>query len=457
MIQFLKEHYRVVLYIIAWILIARFAGFLLYAVLPIGVFLLRRNGRWQDILFGFIMCLVLSDMIRGLPGMAVMKTAKNGYILALSMVLFLDQARMQPLARLFTIFLPFLVYAFFPIIRSPVPMVSIEKTVSYALLFLVVPNYVLQNFRLYGWDFFKNLIWFLVFVLLSQKLLPLIDDPSHYYIADRFKGWFGNPNGMAIFVYLTLVLFGTVNHLHKGLFSWASVVFIYAVLVYFLISCGARTSLMSSLMFILFIQFFRISTLLGIISFISFLGLAELLSSNLPYIIDLLGLDDYLRVDTISDGSGRYVAWAYVWDLIMNHGYFLFGAGFENEGYLMLKAYRYLSQLGHEGGAHNTYLVFWLNTGIIGLVLFLRSLVLAFIKATKHTSIAMAILFSLLFSIMYESWLAGSLNPYTILLLVILTIVSEDEIMNAVDQQAETEAEPEALPEESPPLILPAR
>lgn len=454
--QFLREHFQVVFFILSWVLIARWAGSLLYVVLPLSVFLFRRAGRWQDIVFCFIMCLVFSDMIRGLPGMDVMKSAKSLYILAMALVLLVDQVQMQPLARLFTIFLPFFVYAFFPIFFSPVPFAAIEKTVSYALIFLVVPNYVLYCFRLYKWDFFKNLVWFVVLMLISQQLMRLSGSPGQYLITDRFRGFFGNPNGMAIFVYLSLVLFMVVNHLHHGLFSRSGQLVIYAVLFYYLITCGARTALMASLMFMLFIQFFRISVLLGIISFIAFIGVSELLASNLPAIITAMGLQNYLRVDTISDGSGRYIAWTYVWDLINHHGYFLFGAGFENEGYLMLKAYSYLSRLGHEGGVHNSYLAFWLNVGIVGLLIYFRSFVLIFIKASKNTSIAFAVMFSVLFSILYESWLAGSLNPYTIMLLIILTVMSEEEIIGSIGRESKEEPVAEEVPAK-PQLVLPAR
>lgn len=70
----------------------------------------------------------------------------------------------------------------------------------------------------------------------------------------------------------------------------------------------------------------------------------------------------------------------------------------------------------------------------------------------------MAVLFSVLFSILYESWLAGSLNPYTILLLVILTVMSEGEVIGSIAQAAGDPPDRE-LPEPAapPPLILPAR
>lgn len=454
--QFLRDHFPLVLIILAWVFVAFTAAPLLYAVLPLTVLLFRRRDMWQEILFGLLICLVLSDMSQDIRPMRVMKTAKYAYVLILAVLVLLDQARMQPMARIFGIFLPFFIYAFFPIVWSPVPVLAVEKTLSYAIIFLVVPNIVLLNFRLYGWDFFKNLIWFIMLILLSQQVLPYIAPESWSFIADRFRGYFGNPNGLAIFVYLTFVLFAVLNHLRRDLFTVSAKVFIYAVLIYYVITCGARTSLMSTLMFVVFIQVFRISIFLGIISFFAFLAIGELVSNNLPAILTALGLQDYMRVDTLRDGSGRYYAWRYAWDQLNQQGFFLFGGGFDNEGTLMYEGRAYLAQLGHQGGVHNTYLAFWLNTGIVGLLLFLRSLFLVFIKASKNTSISMAILFSVLFSILYESWLAGSLNPYTIMLLVILTIVSEEEIN---EQRSDEEAVAEPLPTEAvrPPLLLPAR
>jgi hypothetical protein len=68
----------------------------------------------------------------------------------------------------------------------------------------------------------------------------------------------------------------------------------------------------------------------------------------------------------------------------------------------------------------------------------------------------MAVMFSVLFSILYESWLAGSLNPYTIMLLVILTVMSEEEIIGSLSRSAEEVAD-EPVAESPPPLVLPAR
>jgi hypothetical protein len=100
----------------------------------------------------------------------------------------------------------------------------------------------------------------------------------------------------------------------------------------------------------------------------------------------------------------------------------------------------FLERMGHQGGVHNSYLSMWLNVGIVGLVIYLRSFLLLFFKSSKLAPISLAIMFSVLFSIMYESWLVGSLNPYTIVLLMIMTMVSEEEIAGAERYTSEEEA-----------------
>ena len=52
-----------------------------------------------------------------------------------------------------------------------------------------------------------------------------------------------------------------------------------------------------------------------------------------------------------------------------------------------------------------------------------------FIKASKLVPMSIGVMFALMFSITYESWLVSSLNPYTIIVLIIITIVSEAEIV----------------------------
>ena len=170
-----------------------------------------------------------------------------------------------------------------------------------------------------------------------------------------------------------------------------------------------------------------------------FLAVVEIISSNLAVIVFALGLQDYMRVETLEDGSGRYFAWRFAWEKIQD--FFLMGGGFANDEYIMRQHYPYLRSMGHHGGVHNSYLTMWFNMGLIGVLIYFRSFILIFIKSSKKVKVAFPIMFSVMFSILYESWINGSLNPFTITLLISMTMISEPEIINWSEYEAEEEEE----------------
>ena len=460
MTAFFKEHAQIYVMIMLWAATTWFAGPLLYLVLPASVFLMRSRDMWPDMIFGFLVILIWSDMNPGVVPFRTVKTAKNTYIVALAIIYLMETARMQPPAGIFKIFLPFFAFSFVPIVASGVPLTSIQKTLSYALLYLVVPNYVLYCYRRQGWTFFRHMIIFIVVFLALQRVLPYFTPPWWTFVAGRFRGFFGNPNGLSIFCYLCFMLVTVLFSLKPDLFSFRGKVVVYAVLGYFLIEGGSRTSVTAALMFLLFYRFFAASPFLGFLAFLVFGVAVEAVSSNLPAILSALGLREYFRVETIADGSGRYFAWAFAWNKINEGGYFLLGGGFGNDEFIMRQHYPYLRTMGHHGGVHNSYLTMWFNVGIVGILLFFRSFLLIFVKAVKNAPYAFAVMFSVMFSVLYESWLTGSLNPFTIVLLCIITLLSEDEIVNwreHLPADGEEAAVEEPAAEPVPRLILPAR
>ena len=163
------------------------------------------------------------------------------------------------------------------------------------------------------------------------------------------------------------------------------------------------------------------SPVLGFIIFILTIFVYQIVSENLIDIIVSLGLGDELRVDTLESGSGRIIAWKFAWQHIQDS--FYFGNGFSYTEYLFRQNYEYLSKLGHQGAAHNAYLTIWLDTGLMGLIAFFIGLIITFYKASKYSKLAIPILYSILFSNYYESWITASLNPFTIQLLFTLTII----------------------------------
>jgi len=151
----------------------------------------------------------------------------------------------------------------------------------------------------------------------------------------------------------------------------------------------------------------------------------EVLFQNFELIVKSLGLDDYFRIKTLETGSGRNIAWTFAWEKIQEN--FFFGKGFAYDELLYSSHYEELSIKGHQGNAHNSFLTIWINTGVFGLFFFIRAILATFFVAAKNSRYAFPILFAVAFSANFESWLAASLNPFTFLFLMMMTILISPE------------------------------
>ena len=133
-----------------------------------------------------------------------------------------------------------------------------------------------------------------------------------------------------------------------------------------------------------------------------------------------------MRVDHLDNGSGRLIAWTYAWSEIQKH-YFILGRGFSFEEYLFSLKQDWFEVRGHIGSVHNSFLAVWLNTGIIGLICFVYGILTNFIRAAKVNPLAFPCMFAIIFSNMFESWLQASLNPFTIIALLVLTLLQYEK------------------------------
>jgi O-antigen ligase len=442
MISFLRGHFQLILVILVWLSVGYFYQGAVLALLPLSVFFFKSRELWPEILFGMLIIFVFSDMEHDMfPRMKVFKSAKNLYVVAVAVIFLLETYRYQPPSGVFKIFLPFFLYSIFPLVFSNSLFIGVQKTLSYALLFLVVPNWVLYCYRRQGWEFFRNLIFFMLAILLAGPVLTRFGTELTS-VAGRFRGILGNPNGLGIFSFLMLMFVMVVTSINPKVLSklerWA----VLAIIGYFIVKTGSRSALASGLMFFVFHRFFSFSPWIGFIALVSSVIGIEMVSSNFEIIVIALGLEEYFRLGTLKEGSGRYFAWEFAWIHIQK--YFVFGGGFANDEFIMRSNRLYLEKMGHQGGVHNTYLSLWLDVGIVGLLIYFRSFFLVFLKASKLVPMSLAVLFSCLFSIMYESWLVGSLNPYTIILVMIMTVVTEPEIVLWRESVTTPDDEPDA-------------
>src|SRR5437870_633103 len=125
----------------------------MYVVLPISLLLLQRKGLYEVIFIGFFFMLIMSDI------MLFAKDAKNTYIVMLSLFFFLDRNNFSFSNRMFLSFLPFFFIATICLIFTEDFFTSLQKTLSYILLLVTVPNFVEKLYKENGPTFFKNIMW----------------------------------------------------------------------------------------------------------------------------------------------------------------------------------------------------------------------------------------------------------------------------------------------------------
>ena len=103
---------------------------------------------------------------------------------------------------------------------------------------------------------------------------------------------------------------------------------------------------------------------------------------------------------------------------------YIFGRGWAyDEHWILGPIQETLKLLNHQGGVHNVYLILWLNTGVVGLLIYLSSLIHLFFRAAKNSGLALPILFACLFVANFEPWLAASLNPFTIQFIICISVI----------------------------------
>ena len=394
--------------------------------ISISIFVFISKEFYTEIFIGFLFILVFSDNLEeGLFGFA--KTYKPLYALLLMLVLFTKRKENKVDFLIFKKFIPFLIIAAFALFFASNNLVDgIQKTISYTFLLLTVPYFIVINFERRGAHFFKTLIYFIITILVIGILLRYVNYDLVISHGNRLRGIFGNPNGLGIFLILTFIIIFIVNKYFPNLLSKREKIIFYLIILYSILQSGSRTALISVFLFYLLYRIQSLPIILRITLFIGIILFSQFLFANIADVVASIGMEEYFRINTLEEGSGRFIAWKFAWENIQKN--IVFGRGFGFDEFLMRSNYENLTKLGHQGGVHNTYLILWLNTGLIGLLAFLRGFFLVFIKAAKNSTMALPAMVAVMFSINFEPWLAASLNPFTILFLVIITIMTDVSI-----------------------------
>ena len=433
MLQYCKENIQLFLILPIWLIVGIYGGPIIYGVLPITMFLMQRKDMYEELLLGYLFILILSDSQEGALYFA--KEVKNIYISLLAVFIFIDRKDFQPFNDLYKIFIPFFVISLITISFSTGDsffLTGVQKTISFLLSFIVIPNIVIKLYRENGIQFLRRFVLFIFTVLVIGFLLKYILPETALLLGERYRGIFGGPNGLGVFCLLSFIAFFVINNFFPELFTKNERILIVGIILLSVFYSGSRNALISVLIFYIFQRFFSLSPFLGFILFLVALFITDLISSNATAIVLSLGLGDYFRTNTIEEGSGRYIAWAFAWNQIQNN--FFIGKGFAYNEFYMRHHYGELLKLNHQGGIHNSFLTFWMDQGLVGLLIYLYSYILMFIKAAKKSKFAFPIMFAISFSAFFESWLVGSLSPFAFMGMFVFTIITSEEIVPQRDE-----------------------
>lgn len=432
MLEYLKRNIQFLAMLTIWVAsgwVMTDAG---VAVVLLSVVLLKRKEMFAEMIIGLIFILILSDSRQ--DQLEFSQKVKDMYLLLLTLFYLFDRKHFQFKNTLVLSFIPFLIWSFAMVFRSSEMMVAFQKTLSYGLLYFIVPAYFIKAFHDKGPQFLKDFIM-LVSILLFTGFLLIILNPEFVYLAGRYTGVLGNPNGMGIYCVITLMLFMCTIIKFPDLFTKQEKIIIFTLIGLSAIMTGSRNTLMSIIIFLLFTKFYKISYWYGFMAVIVAILLYQVVFSNLPSILEALGLAKALRAENLESGSGRIVAWIFALNNINSSlSLFMMGGGFSFDEMLFYNNRHALSALGHQGGVHNTFLALWLNTGIIGLILWMFGFLRNIFKAVTITYTALPLLYTVLFSAFFEAWLMGSLNPYHITMLLIVTLTLTDNKEFAQDK-----------------------
>ncbi len=426
MIYFLRQYHQLLIMCLLWVISAFYGGSsVAYVVVGASVLLFALNGRYFELLLGFFFLLLLSDNLDERLWFA--KTFKNFYMVLMALILISDREKFKPYSNIANLFIPFFALSIFALQFSGALSVGVQKTLSYILLMLTIPNYFKYFQREMGIQFLKDILYFLLLIIIVGYVIKYIDFSFAYIDGGRMRGLFGNPNGLGIFLFLFFSFFSFVIAFYPNLFSLNEKRLIYFVVFAALIFCGSRTAFICIFMFLVLQRIHAFSPFIGFLVLLTIVVSYELIMSNIVSLIQTFGMEKYFRLNTLEEGSGRFLAWAFAWDKIQN--FYFFGGGLGNDEFIMRKNYGILTKLGHQGGVHNSYLTLWFDVGIVGLLAYLRSLILVFIKGAKKSNLSIPFMYAVLFSMTYESWIAGSLNPFTIILFFSFALMFEEDFV----------------------------
>ena len=368
------------------------------------------KNKFGDALVLFLVLLLFSDSVFSLyanPG-----KAKDFAALLIGFYVFTKTQ--NPLQKSFiNYFWPYIFAALLGLIFVNFRIVGLQKLISYGLMIIIIPSSIIHILnRPGGLNFLRKLLFVFAAVYLFSILMSRVN-PGVYAWLGRFNGIHRNPNGVGIFSALFVMNLVLVKDIYPNLFSKKMFWTLISVFLLAIILSGSRNALLSLGVFYLF-RTIRVKFVVGVLLVLIIASGYGAITYLVEGLIVQFGLEEELRLDTISYASGRI----YIWNacLIEIQNSYWIGHGFTYEEYSKWdqKYIGIVEKIDHNfGNVHNSYLTIWLNTGLIGLLSFLGGLSFLVFKAQIKSKTIAPLFFGALLLAFFESYMVASLNPYT--------------------------------------------
>lgn len=435
---YIKENLGFLAMFLIWTVAGIYLGSISYILILLGILALMSRGRYAEILLGLWIFLMFSDSHFEMFDFA--KGFKPIYMSLLAFIVLAHRGVIDASNNLvFKIFLPFFIWAFLILYDNPELFKSIQKTFSYAFLFFSVPVIMRYLFKARQAETLRT-FYLIVVSYLALGLIMKYINPEFAYLAGRFRGLMGNPNGLGVLVLIVALFFDTVFRKVPEQFGRQEKVVFWIIIFANLLLSQSRSSLFALILYLTFSNFNALKGFLGLLVFAAALFSYQFVMNNLPVVIQALGLEEFFRLDTLEGGSGRLLAWTFAWEQIQEN--FFIGKGFNYTEWIFGANYQMLANMGHQGNAHNSFLTFWLDMGLIGLIIYLVAFFLLFITTSKVYPNAIPVMYAILFSVSFESWLTASLNPFTIGLVMTISVMlyaRSDSMENGLASETESQ------------------
>ena len=213
MLQYYKENIQLYILFLVSIVVGIVGGNVVFSIfLTLTIILMKSKRLYEELFYGFFFVLLISDSLE--ESLVFAKNGKNIYILLLSLFILADRKVLPTLNTLYQIFIPFFIFSFFTALLSlnePFFITSIQKTVSYFLVFFVVPNLINKLYLEKGAAFFRDFIFFAFTILIIGFILKYVSYDLSHIKGGRYRGVFGNPNGLGVYCVLMFIIFYVLN------------------------------------------------------------------------------------------------------------------------------------------------------------------------------------------------------------------------------------------------------